>query len=160
MASKNTYSFYGVTEYFQKELLFTCSKDERNEAKQLIPPTKKIYIFIISDYNYVTYPYDNESMDGFIYHDYTILDFELNKKFQILKNFRISPLIKHTWMWRMRNQYVEYELEDTNNGEKTVLKMSNSGDLDKVLDGLRLINTYGLTLEVMERMNNFNEKKQ
>jgi|GEM_PF-6210361 len=155
MAMTEKYSFYGVTDDFEKELLFTCEKDKRDEAKQLIPPLKRDYLFIISDFEYYIYPFDNESLNAYWYHNYEILNFDLNKKFQILNGYRITPSINQRWKQSMNNKYVQYEFEDTSNGKKHIFNMSNYGDIDKVIDSLRLINTYGLTPEVMERLNDF-----
>ena len=110
------YNFYGVTEKFTKDFLFTCDRENIEKAKQSILPIEENYLFIIRDYDYTTYPFGNKEMDGFVYHNYTILDLELNEMFLLLKNFRINPRINHTWSGRMSNQYVKYELEDTNNG--------------------------------------------
>jgi hypothetical protein len=148
----DTYSFYGIDENFQKHSLFSCEKEKRGEAKLLMPPINKEYLFIISEYRYIVYPYDDMSLNGRFYSSYKLLDFGLNEKFIFLRNYRLSPKIKQSWSGRMDNKYIKYDLEDTNTGEQIILKSSNYGDyVDSVIDGL----TYGLTPQVLNRLNDF-----
>lgn len=152
---KDTYYIYGITEDFQKELIIECKKEDRDTIQHFRPSyIGKNFLFFISDSIFVEKaPFDG--VNGYVYHIYNILNSQLEEKPLTLNNYLINSRIRHHWVGKMSNQFVEFKLEDTRNAKEIILRMTNSGDIDRIIDGLRLIKNYGLTSIVLDRINTF-----